>query len=47
MTFDNCFEVRPEEMGFLEFAPIQYPHKEQNRRNIMNYTKKEHTLSVC
>jgi len=29
MTFDNCFEVRPKEMGFLEFALIQYLHKAQ------------------
>jgi hypothetical protein len=40
MTFDNYFEVRPEEMGFLEFTLIQYLQKAQNDRKIMNYTKR-------
>lgn len=47
MTFDDCFGVRPEEMGFLEFALIQYLHKAQNHRKIMNYTKRQHNLSLA
>lgn len=47
MTFDDCFGVRPEEMGFLEFALIQYLYKAQNHRKIMNYTKRQHTLPLA
>lgn len=41
MTFDNCFEVRPKEMGFLEFALIQYLHKAQKSpKNYELYQKR-------